>query len=111
MHAKVFSIQIFQYFSQIVLRVCTLVLFIQQSNVSESLFSELMMYCAYSVSPQVYFLSDYTKFVNKYACNPMVGKIISQFKGLSIRSLFLELMIYCTYSVKPQMYEVRQPKL
>ena len=28
MHAKVFSIQIFQYFSQIVPRVCTLVLFI-----------------------------------------------------------------------------------
>ena len=33
---------------------------VQQSNVSESLFSELMLYCAYSVRPQMYFLSDYT---------------------------------------------------
>ena len=30
MHEKVFSIQIFQYFRQIVRRVCTLVLFINQ---------------------------------------------------------------------------------
>ena len=32
MHAKVFSIQIFQYFHQIPPRVCTLVLFIKISN-------------------------------------------------------------------------------
>ena len=38
---------------------------VQQSNVSESLFSELMMYCAYSVRPQMYFLSDYTKLCSQ----------------------------------------------
>ena len=38
---------------------------VQQSNVSERLFSELMMYCAYSVRPQMYFLSDYTKLCSQ----------------------------------------------
>ena len=67
MHAKVFSIQIFQYFCQILLRVCTLVLFIRIIIVFVHYFIYLFKFC-FLVSLHIE-IGNYILFVIKLTFN------------------------------------------